>query len=92
MKTTTEIQKIRPTAKTFQDLTAMRGVHSANLPRFQPYGLGGTSNSIPAAVLTLAGVPFRMPSCAFGAFPFNLGALGSKAPVPIGSVPKPNFP
>ncbi len=63
-----------------------------DLPRFQPYGLGGTSNSIPAAVLTLAGVPFRMPSCAFGAFPFNLGALGSKAPVPIGSVPKPNFP
>jgi RHS repeat-associated protein len=63
-----------------------------NLPRFQPYGLGGTSNSIPAATLTLAGIPFRMPSCAFGAFPFNLGALGNKAPVPIDSVPKPTFP
>jgi hypothetical protein len=63
-----------------------------DLPRFQPYRLGGTSNSIPAATLTLAGIPFRMPSCAVGAFPFNLGALGNKAPVPIDSVPKPNFP
>lgn len=63
-----------------------------DLPRFQPYGPGGTSNAIPAAILTLSGVPFRMPSCALGAFPYNLGALGNKAPVPIGSVPKPNFP
>ncbi|PYU67814.1 MAG: hypothetical protein DMG52_33145 [Acidobacteria bacterium] len=62
------------------------------LPRFQPYGLGGTSNSTPVAALTLAGISFRMPSCAFGALPFNLGALGNKAPVPIGSVPKVNFP
>ena len=62
-----------------------------DLPRFQPYGVGGTSNSIPAAALTLAGIPFRMPNCAFGAFPFNLGALGNKAPVPINSVPKVNF-
>jgi RHS repeat-associated protein len=63
-----------------------------DLPKYQPYiPFYLTSNYVPAATLTLAGIPFRMPSCAFGAFPFNLGALGSKAPVPIGSVPKVNF-
>jgi RHS repeat-associated protein len=62
-----------------------------DLPRFQPYGLGGTSNSIPAAVLTLSGSQFAMPSCAFGAFPFNLRELGNPGPVPIGSVPNVSF-
>lgn len=69
---------------------AMRRVFN-QLPRFQPYGLGGTSNSIPAAILTLIGSPFAMPSCAFGAFPFNLRELGNPAPVPINSVPTVKF-
>jgi hypothetical protein len=87
----TETRRTHLTARTFRDLNAMCGVHSM-ICQGSPYGIGGTSNSVPAATLTLAGIPFRMPSCAFGAYPFNLSALGNKAPVPIGSVPKPNFP
>jgi RHS repeat-associated protein len=63
----------------------------AGLPRFQPYGLGGTSNSIPEYTLIMAGIPFRMPRCAFGADPFDLAGLANKAPVPLSSVPKVNF-
>jgi RHS repeat-associated protein len=62
----------------------------ASLPRFEPYGLGGTSNSIPALTLLIAGVPFALPDCAWGANPFNTQPW-NHAPVPISSIPNVRF-
>jgi RHS repeat-associated protein len=50
-----------------------------NLPTYQIYGFQGTSNAIPYRTLTAAGVPFTMPSCAWGAsirpYPFITGPI-----------------
>jgi len=62
----------------------------ASLHRFEPYGLAGTSNSIPAMTLLIAGVPHTFPDCAWGANPLNLQPW-NRAPVPISSIPKVKF-
>src|SRR5215472_18367538 len=63
-----------------------------DLPKHYLYGLPGTSNSIPTRTLEAAGIPFRMPSCAWGAYPFNVGSFGNDGGLaPIGSVPVVKF-
>jgi RHS repeat-associated protein len=37
-----------------------------NFPPIVPYGLGGTSNTVPAVVLASAGIAYTFPACAFG--------------------------
>jgi RHS repeat-associated protein len=45
------------------------------LPQYQFYGLNGSSNSIPQRTLAGAGNAVEMPSCAWGAIPFNPGTF-----------------
>jgi hypothetical protein len=40
-----------------------------NYPQKQPYGLAGTSNSVPSQVLYDAGISYTFPSCAWGSAP-----------------------
>jgi RHS repeat-associated protein len=53
-----------------------------DLPKYQPYGIfGDTSNTVPAEILSNAGISFTFPSCAWGSgmlplWPNGIGPFG----------------